>query len=117
MSVNAVLYSGCMSAATQLFDTMVRQQEAANDDVHNDDDNEVVDWDPDVANNNDTKMAVEHNFVDETTGDQIQQRIGLLCLTKKAHLQESEKHIIHHIGQKQNQHTFRLKCRAARPRQ
>jgi len=49
MGINALLYAGCMTAAQQIFDTMVRQQEADNDDVHNDDDNEVVDWDPDVA--------------------------------------------------------------------
>jgi len=56
MDVNAVLYSGCMAAAPQLFDTTVRQQEADNDD----DDNVVGDWDPgnlvvggSVAKNND----------------------------------------------------------------
>jgi hypothetical protein len=60
MDVNAVLYSGCMAAAPQLFDTTVRQQEADNDD----DDNVVGDWDPDdiwlwggVAENNDQEIA------------------------------------------------------------
>ncbi len=43
MDVNAVLYSGCMAAAPQLFDKTVCQQEA--DDY--DDDNVVGDWDPD----------------------------------------------------------------------
>ena len=47
MDVNALMYSGCMAAAPQLFDTTVRQQEADNDDVHNDDDNVVGDWNPD----------------------------------------------------------------------
>jgi hypothetical protein len=43
MNVNAVLYSGCMAAAPQLFDTTVRQQEADDDD----DDNVVGDWNMD----------------------------------------------------------------------
>ncbi len=61
MDVNAVLYSGCMAAAPQLFDTTVHQQEADN----NDDDNVVGDWDPDndldlggdVASNKDQEIA------------------------------------------------------------
>ena len=61
MDVNAVLYSGCMAAAPQLFETTVRQQEA--DDVY--DDNVIGDWDPDddlvvgggVAKNNDQEIA------------------------------------------------------------
>ena len=65
MGIDALLYAGCMDAAPRIFDTMVRQQEAEHYDVHNDNDNEVVDWDPDVANNNDTKMAVVHKCVDE----------------------------------------------------
>ena len=43
MDVNTVLYSGCMAAAPQLFDTTVCQQEADNDD----DDNVVGEWDMD----------------------------------------------------------------------
>ncbi len=43
MDVNDVLYSGCVAAATQLFDKTVCQQEADNDD----DDNVIGDWDPD----------------------------------------------------------------------
>jgi hypothetical protein len=72
IDVNAVLYSGCMAAAPQLFDTTVRQQEADN----YDDDNAVGDWDPDnslvvgvcVAENNDQEIAAnirkETNIVD-----------------------------------------------------
>ena len=41
MDVNAVLNSGCMAAAPQLFETTVHQQES--DD--NDDDNVVGEWD------------------------------------------------------------------------
>ena len=43
MGIDALLYAGCMAAAQRIFDTMVRQQEADDDDVHNYDDNEVVD--------------------------------------------------------------------------
>ena len=43
MDVNDVLYSWCMAAAPQLFDTIMRQQEADNDN----DDNVVGDWDTD----------------------------------------------------------------------
>ena len=43
MNVNAVLYSGCMAAEPQLFETTMRQQEANN----YDDDNVVGDWDLD----------------------------------------------------------------------
>ena len=45
MGIDALLYAGCMAAAQRIFDTMVLQQEADNDDVNNDDDNVVVDWD------------------------------------------------------------------------
>ena len=63
MDVNAVLYSGCMAAAPQLFNTMECQQEADNDD----DDNVVGDWNlnddlvvqGDVAGNNDQEIAAE----------------------------------------------------------
>jgi hypothetical protein len=40
MNVNAVLYSGCIAEAPQLFDTMEHQQKANDDD----DDNIVGDW-------------------------------------------------------------------------
>ncbi len=43
MDVNAVLYSECMAAAPQLFNTTEHQQE----DNNNDDDNVVGDWDLD----------------------------------------------------------------------
>jgi hypothetical protein len=42
MNVNAVLYSGCMAEAPQLFDTMEHQQKADDDD----DNNVVGDWEP-----------------------------------------------------------------------
>ncbi len=45
MVVDAVLYSGCMAAAPQLFDTTVREQEAETDNY--DDNNVVRDWDLD----------------------------------------------------------------------
>ena len=41
MGIDALLYAVCMDAAPRIFDTMVRQQEADNDD----DDNVVGDWD------------------------------------------------------------------------
>ena len=41
-TVNAVLYAGCMAAVPQLFDRTVHQQEADDDDVHNDNDENVV---------------------------------------------------------------------------
>jgi hypothetical protein len=61
MNVNAVLYSGCMAEAPQLFDTMEHQQKADNDD----NDNVVGDWNldddlvvgGDVARNNDQEIA------------------------------------------------------------
>ena len=65
MDVDALLYSVCMTAAQQIFDTTVRQEGADDDDVHNDDDNVDGDWDPEndlvvgggVAGNNDQEIA------------------------------------------------------------
>jgi hypothetical protein len=59
MEVDAVLYSGCMAAAPQLFNTTEHQQEANNSDY------DVGDWDPDndlvvegvVAENKDQEIA------------------------------------------------------------
>jgi hypothetical protein len=42
MGIDALLYAR-YTAAAQVFDTMVHQQETDNDDVHNDDDNEIID--------------------------------------------------------------------------
>ena len=61
MNVHAVLYSGCMDEAPQLFYTMEHQQKADNDD----NDNVVGDWNldnnlvvgGDVARNNDQEIA------------------------------------------------------------
>ena len=55
-----------------------------------------------------SQQGQKHNSADESAGGHIKQRIGLLCLTKKAHIQESENQTIHHIGQTQTQHAFLL---------
>ncbi len=72
MNFNAVLYSGCMAAAPQLFETTMRQQEANN----NDDDNVVGDLDldndlvlrGDIAGNKDQDIATSIRGEEDNVG-------------------------------------------------